>query len=411
MPPTTDAAPPPAGKLLFLATHSAAGGVQEVTANIAEGLAGRGFDIRFAALYPHARTVPAGSGRFPWLHVVPRRPRTPLGGAGLLRALVRLLRRERPAAVLTSMPLANVLGPLAATLAGTGTRVVVAHHVPVSAYGAFPRLLDGFTGRLPAVHAIVSVSHTVQASLATRPPAYRRKCQTIHNTLPPRLEQHARDLSSRHDRAAAHRRKLVAVGRLEPQKNFPALIQALAQMPDTQAEILGHGPEAEALQDLTRRLGVAARLGFAGQKSREEVLAILSEADVFVQPSLFEGHSLSLIEASKLALPLVVSDVPAQVEGVTAPDGTRCGLVVGPQDAAGLVAALRRLLDDPAHYRHWSARSRLLASSNAFASQLAAYEALVLAAGEQAAIVPAMAGGRRLAPLRPDYGVPAGKGD
>ncbi len=373
-------------KLLFLATHSAAGGVQEVTANIAEGLADRGFDTRFAALYPHVHTAPAGTGRLPWLHVAPRRPNTLLDGARLLRELVRLLRVERPEVLLTSMPFANCLGPLAAALARTGTRVIVAHHVPVTMYSRFLRLLNGYTGLLSAVRSIVSVSCTVETSLASYLPSYRRKCLTIHNTLPPHLELLARELLPCHDRARAHGRKIIAIGRLEPQKNFAALIRATELLPDTYTEIVGHGPNSVALQRLALDLGVEHRVSFPGQKSREEVLSILSTADVFAQPSLFEGHSLSLIEAAKLALPLVVSDVPAQIEGITAPDGTRCGLAVDPHNPAGLAAALQQLLDDPDHYRHWSERSRFLASSSSFASQLAAYEALAVATGDEDSI-------------------------
>jgi glycosyltransferase involved in cell wall biosynthesis len=202
--------------------------------------------------------------------------------------------------------------------------------------------------------------------------AYRRKRRTIHNALPPAVERLIATLVANKGEGRAPGRKIIATGRLVPQKNYPVLIRAAEHLRDAAIEVVGSGPDEAAL----RGLDVGSRVRFLGQCTREAALARLAAADVFVQPSLFEGHSLGLIEAAKFGLPLVVSNVPVQIEGVTAGDGTLCGIAVDPHDAVGLAAVLQKLLDDPDHYRYWADRARTLATWSSFETQLAAYRDL-----------------------------------
>jgi hypothetical protein len=144
-------------KLMFLITHSAPGGVKEIWRNIAEGLAGDGFDSRLVALYPYRDSVSEEAGGHAWRYVVPERPASLRAVVNLLRALVRLLRDEAPGVVFTAMPAASVLAPVAAALARRGTRVVIAQHNPVDTYNRMLNAADSLVGLLPTVRAIVSV--------------------------------------------------------------------------------------------------------------------------------------------------------------------------------------------------------------------------------------------------------------
>ena len=148
-------------------------------------------------------------------------------------------------------------------------------------------------------------------------------------------------------------------------------------MPDVTVTIVGNGPDEASLRDLAAQLGVTDRVAFLGHLPREEALAVLADGDIFAQVSLFEGHSLALVEAAKLGLPLVVSDVPVQIEGITASDGTRCGIAIGAQDAEGLAAAICGLLDDPRKYDELAARSAMLGAEASYVNMLNRYEALV----------------------------------
>jgi glycosyltransferase involved in cell wall biosynthesis len=360
--------------VVFLVSHSSAGGVQEIWADLAEGFRERGYATSLVALYPGASRVQTTSAQIPWTYIVERKPASPLRQVAMLKALVRFLAARSPSIVFTAMPAANVLASAAATLAGPGVTVATSHHSPAQTHSPILNLLDGLTGSLKAVGAVISVSKVVDQSLDSKAAVYRAKRRVITNALPPRIEAHIAGLAVCH--AGARRRVVVASGRLAAQKNYPVLLRAAARMPDVDIQIIGAGPDEDALKVLAAKLGVADRVNFLGFLAREEALERLSEGDVFVQPSLFEGHSLALIEAAKLGLPLVVSDAPVQIEGITAPDGARCGVAVGVHDDAALAHEILRLMDEPDHHADFSAKAQVLGAGVTYGAMVAAYEAL-----------------------------------
>lgn len=140
------------------------------------------------------------------------------------------------------------------------------------------------------------------------------------------------------------RADLVAVGRLLPHKNQRLLLEALARIvparPETTLWLVGDGPERAALEARAAALGLSDRVVFTGQRS--DVPALLARSRVFVNASLWEGMSNSVLEAMAMGLPSVVVDAPGVSEchepGVT-------GLVVGDDPEAFAAAALRLLTD------------------------------------------------------------------
>lgn len=134
--------------------------------------------------------------------------------------------------------------------------------------------------------------------------------------------------------------RLVFVGRLIPQKNLPALFDAVAGM-DVELLIVGNDVLNEEL-----RAAVAARrlpVTFLGNVPNGELPRVLRSADVFVLPSLYEGHPKALIEAMACGVPVLGADVAGIREIVAHGDtGWLCGTT--PHE---LRAGIQRLLDDP----------------------------------------------------------------
>jgi glycosyltransferase involved in cell wall biosynthesis len=313
----------------------------------------------------------------PWRFIVPVKPRTPLDMLRLVRATIRFFREEKPHRVVTALPAGNVMAALGAWWAGAKGVVCITHHSPAETHNALLTRVDAITGGLASVRSIVSVSDAVASSLDGKPAAYRAKRVTIHNAMPPVIEAQLAALAARHTPRTARSRRVVAVGRLAAQKNYPVLIRAAQHMPDVRVEILGDGELSAELRALADQLGVADRVIFHGRVPRETALEMLAEGDILAQPSLFEGHSLALVEGAKLGVPLVVSDVPSQVEGVTAPDGTRCGIVVPLEDDRALAQALLGLLNDPAAYARYHALALALGAAASYERMIDAYEALM----------------------------------
>ena len=134
-------------------------------------------------------------------------------------------------------------------------------------------------------------------------------------------------------------KRVVAVSRLVPQKGLDVAVEAMAGI-DATLVVLGEGPERERLEALARARGV--RLLLPGRVG--DVAGILRRADLLVHPARWEGFGLALLEAMLCGLPVVASRVSSIPEIVV--DG-QTGVLVPPDDARELAAALQRVLADP----------------------------------------------------------------
>jgi len=122
---------------------------------------------------------------------------------------------------------------------------------------------------------------------------------------------------------------LIYVGRMAKEKNVDFLLEAyalaLTEVPNLCLLLLGSGPEYEALQEMSRDLGVEARLRFMGDVPYEHVPGYLMMADLFVMPSGGEVHPLSILEAFAAGLPVVGAQVPGVADVIA--DGVNGRLV------------------------------------------------------------------------------------
>lgn len=246
------------GPVFFAMSHTDPGGLRELWCDIAGCLRERGNAVKLVALYPDADEAAEASANEGWQYIRPNRPGGALAALALFFALVRFLRAQRPAVVVTASPAANVVMPLAVFLSGCDARVVITHHTPSQTYNAMLDRVDAMTGLLACTIAVVSVSNEVSRSLDRRPAAYRAKRITIPNALPEPIETLIDGLHR--DRRNPGRR-IVAMGRLTKQKNYPMLIRAMAGVPDALLDIIGDGEDRDALRALASEVGVADKSG------------------------------------------------------------------------------------------------------------------------------------------------------
>jgi glycosyltransferase involved in cell wall biosynthesis len=105
--------------------------------------------------------------------------------------------------------------------------------------------------------------------------------------------------------------------------------------------IVGDGPQRPSLENLAARLGVASSTRFLGHL--DGARDWLAAFDVYVNSSVSEGVSLTILEAMAAGLPVIATRVGGTPEVVDA----TCGRLVPPKDPAGLAAALVELALDP----------------------------------------------------------------
>jgi glycosyltransferase involved in cell wall biosynthesis len=139
----------------------------------------------------------------------------------------------------------------------------------------------------------------------------------------------------------------LAMGRLEPVKDYPTLLQAMALARQTaRLVILGAGPLRGELQQMASELGLDGRATFLGFEP--DARRWMQAADGFVHSSRYEGLPMVLLEAGACELPVVATDVPGTREAIV--NGTT-GWLTEAGDPAKLAAAMERMMNTPAAER------------------------------------------------------------
>lgn len=144
---------------------------------------------------------------------------------------------------------------------------------------------------------------------------------------------------------------LAALGRLEAQKGFDILLQALALVARDEPVVFGKlkcviagaGSSEDSLRRMAARLGLGDTVIFPG--FRTDIRDLLAAADIFVMPSRAEGQPLVLLEAMAAGKPIIASDLPGVKEIVV--DGVN-GTMFKAGDAGSLAFAIIGLTTDPA---------------------------------------------------------------
>lgn len=144
--------------------------------------------------------------------------------------------------------------------------------------------------------------------------------------------------------AAERRPAVVAVGRLDKQKNFPLLIQSFVRVheafPNVSLEIYGEGPERAALEQIISSQKANDYIRLMGAHS--DLHACIYDAALFVMSSNYEGFPNALAEAMSLGLPVVSTDFATGI--AKALIGPKNGRVVPVGDETAMTDAICELL-------------------------------------------------------------------
>jgi glycosyltransferase involved in cell wall biosynthesis len=266
---------------------------------------------------------------------------------GVLFKLVALMRREKVDVVHTHLWTSSFWGRLAASIAGVPVVVVTEHNLDL--WRRAPHFLsDRLLGRW--TDAWIFVSREVDAFYRARLPGRGSDFHTVHNGVDLASLGQAAGAAARVKQAMglpAGTRVVGVVGRLEARKGHRFFLEAmktvLAEEPDTIGVVIGEGKERAALALQHEALGLQDGVRLVGYWA--SVAEALSVIDVFVLPSLMEGHPIALLEAMAAGKAVVATSVGGNGEAVA--DGVT-GLLVPPADPAALAEATLALLRDPA---------------------------------------------------------------
>ena len=319
------------------------GGAERMMVNLMQGFVNRGLSVDLVL----------NKADGPYLNLVPPQVRIiDLHAPRMLQGLPKLagyLRRENPAAMLTTLHYNIEIAIWAKRLAGVNTRLSVREANTLSSQSKYCKT-DQWSGRLvrwfyPWADEVIAVSHGVADDLlqVTGMPADRIK--VVYNPVitPSLIENSKADLD--HPWLANPAAPVVlGVGRLSEQKDFSTLIKAFAQVRQHRAArllILGVGPERQALSELAASLGVKADIDFLGFVNNPH--AYMNQADVFVLSSKWEGLPNVLIEAMAVETPVVSTNCPSGAAEILA-EG-KYGELVEIGDSQAMAIAIEKVLD------------------------------------------------------------------
>ncbi len=288
------------------------GGLERHVLELAGGLAERGHEVTLVA-------SPAYAGR-----LAPGVKHEPLDLTGwrfspaLLVRLLSVLRRARPDIVHAQANKAAAM--VALIMPFLSARTVATVHNLKRQTAAFRRF-DG----------VIAVSRAAAGQLQ------HGLVRVIHNGIQPQAVAPAADYTATALARPLRRPLALAVGRLVPAKGFDLLVDAWTGL-DATLVIAGEGPERARLEALIRGKGLQGRVLLAGH--RDDIPALLADADLVVISSRREGFPYAMVEALHARKVIVATRVPGADEVLPA------GYVVDREDVPALAAGIRAALAD-----------------------------------------------------------------
>jgi glycosyltransferase involved in cell wall biosynthesis len=154
--------------------------------------------------------------------------------------------------------------------------------------------------------------------------------------------------------------ELLCVGRAsDPNKGIPALLHALAQLPEHVTLTLVDSDKSDARR-WAARMGCGERLRITGRIDTPSLVRLYQRAALVVVPSRFEGFGLPATEAMACGAPLVATRAGALPEVV----GSDGGVLVPADDPPALATAIQALIEHPEARRALGARARARVERN-----------------------------------------------
>ncbi len=316
------------------------GGAEKVLLNIAREFASRGHTVDMVLVSAHGEYLDDVPESVQIVDLNSRRFFAALPG------LVRYLKEAKPDAMLSTIDTANIVAICATRLAGADTRAVIRISNTIStkeAHGELKhRAVHEIAKRVyPYADGIIAVSDGVAQDLVETMNLDPALITTIYNpsVTPELLEK--KDEPVDHSWFDESVPVILGVGEFTEQKDFATLVRAfniLIRDVDARLVILGKGPKKAAVEREIEQLGLFEYIDLPGFV--DNPYAYMSNADVFVLSSRWEGCPNVLIEALACGVPVVSTDCPNGPREILE-DG-KWGELVEVKDSGQMASALQR---------------------------------------------------------------------
>lgn len=322
-------------KILLTITGLAMGGAEHVVVNLADALVARGHQVKIAYLTGEALVLPKNKS----IEVVAIGMQ---GKSGFLSAyfkLGKLVKEFRPDVVHSHMVHANLISRLLRLTVKIPKLICTAHNTNEG--GKLRMLAYRMTDKLASIST--NVSQEAVDEFIAKGAVKQGRMLAIPNGIDVNIfsyDGHTRDVI-RNALGINNKKMILAVGRVDTQKDYPNLLQAIQllaqQRDDFKVFIVGDGPLKAELNLLVKTLNIGDFVEFLG--IRRDVPALMSAADLFILPSAWEGFGLVVAEAMACERVVVATDCGGVKEVV----GSN-GFLVQPKNSTLLADSLSSAL-------------------------------------------------------------------
>lgn len=323
-------------KILLTITGLAMGGAEHVVVNLADALTARGYQVKIAYLTGEALVLPKSAS----VEVVSIGMQ---GSKDFFKAyfkLRRVVKYFKPDVVHGHMIHANLLSRLLRLTVSIPKLICTSHSNNEG--GTLRMLAYRLTDRLADIST--NVSQDAVDEFVKKGAVKAGRMVAVVNGIDINRFVFNTDARTalRHQLNLESKKMLLAVGRLDKPKDYPNLLNAIAQLVNTRKDfkvfIAGDGPLKSDLLSLVKRLEITDFVDFLGV--RRDIPELMSAADSFVLPSAWEGFGLVVAEAMACERVVVATDCGGVKEVV----GSN-GFLVEPKNNDLLAQALNEALN------------------------------------------------------------------
>lgn len=371
-------------KVLFFISSLAGGGAERVMVEILHHIDKNKVEPVLILLYPYEDSpykehLPENIK----VIVVGRKSNSPIDKIKQFISFIKAVHREKPHVILSMLTHNNIMAILSKIFLRSS--VIVCEHNTLSEvtkteegkkiFGlstAFcVKVLYRFANR------IIAVSFGIKDNLTEEFKISPEKIDVIYNPID---ESRIAELSNMPAENLFIKNEVpvvIAMGRLTWQKGFDVLLRAFSKVlkeVNAQLIVMGEGIERGSLERLAVELGVNDRVSLPG--FQKNPYPFLSNADIFVLSSRYEGLPMAILEAMACGLPVIATDCRSGPKEIL--ENGKYGLLVPVEDDAAMACAILKFLKDSQVRHKYSMLSRQRAldfSSNIIIKE---YEKLIM---------------------------------
>jgi glycosyltransferase involved in cell wall biosynthesis len=342
----------------FFLPNLSGGGAERMTLNLLPEMRARGYSVSLvitnregelsAALPDDVELISLDVPRT-WAALVP---------------LIRMIRKRRPAAIISALGHNNVLAIVACRLAGQGTKVLIRINSVLSQQARetddWRQTILPLLYRLVAKYAdaIIAVSRGAADDFIAVTGVARDRVQVVYNpVLRPAFAAEAAAPVDHPFFQPGRPPVFVSVGRLAPVKDPKTLLKAFARVRadhDVRLALVGDGEMRDELTTMARNLQIEDSVAFVGFQINP--IRYIAKAKALIVSSRHEGFGNVIVEALAADTPVISTDCPYGPGEIL--DGGRFGRLVPVGDVEALARSMVEVLSDASDPAAAEARAR-----------------------------------------------------